>query len=151
MKTKFPRTSKRNKRNDEFRAEGIIDKIKRKREMKQDGEWEEKKREDKQVKRLKKVRNMESKGKTESNRYKKLKEKVYNPFPEKSPSRSKAIKQFKEDYNRVGKVESGEYDNEKREFHWNKRSKQVDLLPSSDADRPITKGVKKRNLGKNWK
>jgi len=84
MKTKFPRTNKRNKRNDEFRAEGIIDKLRRKREMKQDGEWEEKKREDKQVKRLKKVRNMESKGKTESNRYKKLKEKVYNPFPEKS-------------------------------------------------------------------
>jgi len=149
MKTKFPRTNKRNKRNDEFRAEGIIDKLRRKREMKQDGEWEEKKREDKQVKRLKKVRNMESKGKTETSRYKKLREEVYNPFPDNPPKRKDAIAKFKQGY--TDKNKEAEYNNEKREFYFNKGNKKVELLPSDDADRPITKGVKKRNLGKNWK
>ena len=151
MKPKFPRTNKRQKRNDEFRADGIIDKIRRKREMKKDGEWKEKKREDKQVDRLARVRKMESKGNTESNRYKKLKEKVYNPFPDNPPKRKDAIKKFKKAYTDKNRGDLREYNNEKVEFHFNKSNKKVELLPSNDADMPITKGVKKRNLGKNWK
>ena len=112
MKPKFPRTNKRQKRNDEFRADGIIDKIRRKREMKKDGEWKEKKREDKQVDRLAKVRKMESKGNTESNRYKKLKEKVYNPFPENPPKRKDAIKKFKKAYTDKNRGDLREYNNE---------------------------------------
>ena len=38
---------------------------------------------------------------------------------------------------------------ERREFYWD--GKNVSLLPTDDADRPITKGVKKRNLGQNFK
>ena len=147
----FPSSRQRQKRNDEVRSEGIIDKLRRKREMKQDGEWEEKKREDKQVDRLARVRKMESKGKTKSNRYKKLKEKVYNPFPDIPQKRKDAISKFKQAYTKKNKGDLTEYNNEKKEFHWNKGSKKVKLLPSDDADRPITKGVKKRNLGKNWK
>ena len=62
-----------------------------------------------------------------------------------------AWKEFKKGYEKVGKVKSGEYDREKREFYYSKENKRVELLPSDDADRPITKGVKKRNLGKNFK
>ena len=145
----FPSSRQRQKRNDEVRSEGIIEKLRKRREMKQDGEWKEAKREDKQIKKLAKVRKMESKGKTESNRYKKLREEVYNPFPENPPKRKDAIAKFKQGY--TDKNKEAEYNNEKREFHWNKGSRKVELLPSDDADRPITKGVKKRNLGKNWK
>ena len=38
------------------------------------------KRENKQVRKLKKLRSLDSKNKTSTNRYKKLKQKVYNPF-----------------------------------------------------------------------
>ena len=38
------------------------------------------KRENKQVRKLKKLRSLDSKGKTDTNRYKKLKKQVYNPF-----------------------------------------------------------------------
>jgi len=38
------------------------------------------KRENKQVRKLKKLRSLDSKGKNSTNRYKKLKQKVYNPF-----------------------------------------------------------------------
>lgn len=114
-----------------------------------DKEDPEVKRENKQVKKLKKLRKLDSKGKTETNRYKKLKEKVYNPFPEKTLSRRKAIKEFKEGYAKVGKVKSGEFARERREFYWD--GKNVELLPTDDADRTITKGIKKRNLGQNWK
>ena len=119
--------------------------------LRKDKEDPEVKREDKQVKRKKRLDKMSSKGKTETSRYKKLKEKVYNPFPEKTSGRRKAIKEFKKGYEKVGKVKSGEYDREKREFYYSKENKKVELLPSDDADRPITKGVKKRNLGKNFK
>jgi len=151
MKNKFPISRKRLQRPDEIRGEGILEKIRRKREMKQDGEWEEKKREDKQVDRLARVRKMESKDKTKSNRYKKLKEKVYNPFPENPPKRKDAISKFRQGYTDKNKGDLKEYNTEKTEFYWNKGNKKVELLPSDDADRPITKGVKKRNLGKNWK
>jgi len=117
--------------------------------LRKDKEDPEVKREDKQVKRKKRLDKMSSKGKTETSRYKKLKEKVYNPFPEKTSGRRKAIKEFKEGYEKVGKVKSGEYARERREFYWD--GKNVELLPTDDADRTITKGIKKRNLGQNFK
>ena len=40
-------------------------------------------RENKQVRRLERLRKLEGKGKTDSKRYSKLKDKVYNPFPNK--------------------------------------------------------------------
>ena len=167
MKNRFPSTNQRQKRNDEVRSEGIIEKLRKRREMKQDGEWKEAKREDKQIKKLEKVRKMESKGKTETDRYKKLKDEVYTPFPEPT-SRKKAIEEFKKDYtDRKTKmtgtrfetpVTSGqninEYNTEKGEFYFTGGALQkgrVKRLPTDEGDAPITKGVKKRNLGKNWK
>ena len=168
MKNKFPSSKKRLQRPDEARGEGILEKLRKKREMKKEGEWSEVKRENKQVKKLAKVRKMESKGKTETDRYKKLKEEVYNPFAEKPTSRRKAVENFKKGYMDRTTKNTGtrfekpvtpkqnldEYNREKREFHFTggvlKKGK-VELLPSDDADRPITKGVKKRNLGKNFK
>ncbi len=41
----------------------------------------EERREKKQMKKLKRLRRLEAKGKTNTKRYGKLKEKVYNPFP----------------------------------------------------------------------
>jgi len=143
MINKFPRTTNRRTRRDEDRMDSMISNI--------DGNRKEVRRENKQVKKLKKLRSLESKGKAGTNRYNKLKEKVYNPFPDETTSRRKAIKEFKKGYEKVGKVKSGEYDREKREFYYSKENKRVELLPSDDADRPITKGVKKRNLGKNFK
>jgi len=49
------------------------------------------------------------------------------------------------------KTKGGEYASEKEEFYYDRKNKKVSLLPSDDADRPITKGVKKRNLGSNFK
>jgi len=163
----FPSSKKRSKRPDEVRGEGILEKLRRRREMKQDGEWEEKKREDKQVKKLAKVRKMEKKGKTETDRYKKLKDEVYTPFPEPT-SRKKAIQEFKKGYTDRKTKMTGtrferavtpqqnidEYNTEKGEFYFTGGALQkgrVKLLPSDDADRPITKGIRKRNLGKNFK
>ena len=151
MKNRFPSTNQRQKRNDEIRSEGIIEKLRKRREMKQDGEWKEAKREEKQIKKLAKVREMESKGKTESNRYKNLREKVYNPFPDNPPKRKDAIAKFKQGYTDKNRGDLTEYNKEKREFYWNKGNKKVELIPSDDADRTITKDIKKRNLGKNWK
>lgn len=143
MINKFPRTTNRRRRGDEDRMGSMMSNM--------DDNRKEVKRENKQVRKLKKLRGLESKGKTGTNRYNKLKEKVYNPFPDETISRRKAIKEFKKGYEKVGKVKSGEYDREKREFYYSKENKRVELLPSDDADRPITKGVKKRNLGKNFK
>jgi hypothetical protein len=120
MTNKFPSSKKRLQRPDEIRGEGILEKLRRKREMKQDGEWKEAKREDKQIKKLAKVRKMESKGKTESNRYKNLREEVYNPFPDNPPKRKDAISKFKQGYTDKNKGDLTEYNKEKREFHWNK-------------------------------
>ena len=106
-------------------------------------------RENKQVRSLKRLRRLEGKGKTETNRYKKLKEKVYTPFPDKDPSRRKAVKEFKKGYKELGKVKSGEYDREKTEFHFS--NGKISLMPTDDADVPITKGIKKRNQGKNFR
>jgi|TARA_A100000172_G_scaffold20465_2_gene11605 hypothetical protein len=131
--------------------------------LRKDKEDPEVKREDKQVKRKKRLDKMSSKGKTETSRYKKLKEKVYNPFPEKTSGRRKAIKEFKKGYmDRTSKMKGtrfetkltpeqnlAEYTRERREFYWD--GKNVSLLPTDDADRPITKGIKKRNLGQNFK
>ena len=50
-----------------------------------DDNRKEVRRENKQVRSLKRLRTLKSKGKTGTNRYKKLREKVYNPFPDKSP------------------------------------------------------------------
>jgi hypothetical protein len=50
-----------------------------------DDNRKEVRRENKQVRSLKRLRTLKSKGKTGTNRYKKLREKVYNPFPYKSP------------------------------------------------------------------
>lgn len=112
------------------------------------------KREDKQVKSLKRLKRLESKGKTNTNRYKKLKEKVYNPFAEKKKGRIKSIKDFKKGYDDLGKVKSGEYDNEKRESYFTGKFLKrgvIAKLPMDDADRTIETGVKKRRLGKNFK
>lgn len=147
----FPSSKKRSKRPDEMRGEGILEKLRKRREAKREGELPEIKRENNQIKKLAKVRKMESKGKTETNRYKKLKDEVYNPFPDNPSKRKDAISKFRQGYTDKNKGDLTEYNKEKREFHWNKESKKVELLPSDDADRPITKGVKKRNLGKNWK
>tara|TARA_R110002020_G_scaffold118140_1_gene270088 strand:- start:22 stop:510 length:489 start_codon:yes stop_codon:yes gene_type:complete len=49
------------------------------------GERKEVRRENKQVRSLKRLRTLKSKGKTDTKRFKRLKEKVYNPFPDKSP------------------------------------------------------------------
>ena len=167
MKNRFPSTNQRQKRNDEIRSEGIIEKLRRKREMKQDGEWEEKKREDIVMKKLAKVRKMEKKGKTDSDRYKKLKDEAYTPFPEPT-SRKKAKESFKKGYTDRKTKKTGtkfetpvtpeqninEYNTEKGEFYFTGGALQkgrVKMLPTDDADRTITKGIKKRNLGKNWK
>ena len=40
MKNHFPSTNQRQKRNDEIRSEGIIDKLKKRREMKKEGPQE---------------------------------------------------------------------------------------------------------------
>ena len=141
MINKFPRKTNRRQRGDENRMGSMMSNI--------DDNRKEVRRENKQVRKLKKLRSLESKGKTGTNRYSKLKEKVYNPFPENTNSRRKAIKEFKEGYEKVGKVKSGEYARERREFYWD--GKNVELLPTDDADRIITKGIKKRNLGENFK
>jgi|TARA_R100000541_G_scaffold58916_3_gene71060 hypothetical protein len=69
----------------------------------------------------------------------------------KKTGRRKAIKAFEQGYRNEGKIKTGEYASEKREFYYDRKSKKVELLPSDDADRPITDGVKKRNLGSNFK
>tara|TARA_R110001583_G_scaffold39545_4_gene126499 strand:+ start:1353 stop:1508 length:156 start_codon:yes stop_codon:yes gene_type:complete len=48
-----------------------------------DDNRKEVRRENKQVRSLKRLRTLKSKGKTGTSRYKKLREKVYNPFPDK--------------------------------------------------------------------
>lgn len=65
--------------------------------------------------------------------------------------RRKAIKAFEQKYRDANKIESGEYAKEKGEFYYDHKNKKVSLLPTDDADRPITTGVKKRNLGENFK
>tara|TARA_R110000822_G_scaffold228140_1_gene360617 strand:+ start:255 stop:662 length:408 start_codon:yes stop_codon:yes gene_type:complete len=122
------------------------------------------KREDKQVKRKKKLDKLSSKGKTETSRYKKLKEKVYNPFPEKTTGRRKSIKNKKKGYmdrttkNTGTRFETkvtpeqnlAEYTREIREFYWD--GKNISYKPTDAGDAPIDpKGVKKRNLGQNFK
>jgi hypothetical protein len=73
-----------------------------------------------------------------------------NKPPRKSlKRRRKAIRAFKKGYKDLGKVKSGEYDREKREFFFN--GKDVSLMPTNDADVPITKGIKKRNQGQNFR
>jgi len=163
----FPSSRQRQKRNDEIRSEGIIEKLRKRREMKQDGEWKEAKREDKQIKKLAKVRKMESKGKTETDRYKKLHDEVYTPFPEPT-SRKKAKKRFKEGYTSrdtkgkgtkfetpvTHKQNIAEYNTEKGEHYFTGgaiRKGRIKLLPTDAGDAPIEKGIRKRNLGKNWK
>jgi len=69
----------------------------------------------------------------------------------KKTGRRKAIKAFEQSYRSAGKIKSGEYAREKREFYYDRKNKEVSLLPTDDADRIITKGVKKRNLGENFK
>ncbi len=65
-----------------------------------------------------------------------------------------AIRDFKKGYEEKGKVKSGEYGTEKDEHYFTggflKRGK-VELLDTDEGDAPITKDVKKRNLGENWK
>ena len=156
---KFPSNKRRQTRPDEDQMSKTVFKAK------DEGNEKEIRREDRQVKRISKLKKLESKDKTETNRYKKLKEKVYNPFPEKTLSRRDEIKDFKKGYMdrktkytglplerpvRPGENKS-EYNNEKGEFYYNKINKKVSMLPTDYADRPITKGVKKRNLGKNFK
>ena len=69
----------------------------------------------------------------------------------KRTGRRKAIKAFEQSYRDAGKIKTGEYAREKGEFYYDRKNKEVSLLPTDDADRPITKGVKKRNLGENFK
>ena len=65
-----------------------------------------------------------------------------------SINRDIAIKKFKQDYADVGKVKSGEYDKEKGEFHWD--GNKISLIPTDDAERQNTTGIKPKNLGINW-
>lgn len=163
----FPSSKKRSKRPDEVRGEGILEKLRKRREAKREGELPEIKRENKQIKKLAKVRKMESKGKTETNRYKKLKDEVYTPFPEPT-SRKKAIAEFKKGYTDRKTKMTGtrfetpvtpeqnikEYNTEKGEFYFTGGALQkgrVKMLPTDEGDAPITKGIRKRNLGKNFK
>ena len=163
----FPSSKKRSKRPDETRGEGILEKLRKRREAKREGELPEIKRENNQIKKLAKVRKMESKGKTETNRYKKLKDEVYNPFPEPT-SRKKAIEEFKKGYTDRKTKMTGtkferpvtpeqnikEYNTEKGEFYFTGgalRKGRIKMLPTDEGDAPITKGIKKRNLGKNFK
>jgi hypothetical protein len=134
--------------------------------LRKDKEDPEVKREDKQVKRKKKLDKLSSKGKTETKRYKKLKEKVYNPFPEETLGRRKSIKEFKKGYmdrttkNTGTRFETkvtpeqnlAEYTRERREFYWDGKNKKIEYKPTDAGDAPIDpKGVKKRNLGQNFK
>jgi len=163
----FPSSKKRLKRPDEMRGEGILEKLRKRREAKREGELPEIKRENNQIKKLAKVRKMESKGKTETNRYKKLKDEVYNPLPEPK-RRKKAIAEFKKGYTDRKTKMTGtrferpvtpeqnikEYNTEKGEFYFTGgalRKGRVKMLPTDEGDAPITKGIKKRNLGKNFK
>ena len=66
-----------------------------------------------------------------------------------SINRDIAIKKFKNDYDKVGKVKSGEYDREKGEFHWD--GNKISLIPTDDGEVQITKGIQPKNQGKNWK
>ena len=66
-----------------------------------------------------------------------------------SINRDIAIKKFKGDYEKVGKVKSGEYDREKGEFHWD--GNKISLIPTDDAEVQNTKGIQPKNQGKNWK
>ena len=158
MINKFPRKTNRRQRGDEDRMGSMMSNI--------DDNRKEVRRENKQVRKLKKLRSLESKGKTGTNRYSKLKEKVYNPFPENTNSRRKAIKKFKKDYmdrttkNTGTRFETkltpeqnlAEYTRERREFYWDRKSKKIDYKPTDAGDAPIDpKGVKKRNLGQNFK
>jgi hypothetical protein len=106
-----------------MRGEGILEKLRKRREAKREGELPEIKRENNQIKKLAKVRKMESKGKTETNRYKKLKDEVYNPFPDNPSKRKDAISKFRQGYTDKNKGDLTEYNKEKREFHWNKKAK----------------------------
>lgn len=65
--------------------------------------------------------------------------------------RKKAIKDFEQSYRDVGKIKTGEYDREKREFYYDNKRKDIFPLPTDDADRTITTGIKKKNLGENFK
>ena len=66
-----------------------------------------------------------------------------------SINRDIAIKKFKGDYEKVGKVKSGEYDREKGEFHWD--GNKISLIPTDDAEVQNTTGIQSKNQGKNWK
>ena len=66
-----------------------------------------------------------------------------------SINRDIAIKKFKGDYEKVGKVKSGEYDREKGEFHWD--GNKISLIPTDDAEIQNTTGIQPKNQGKNWK
>lgn len=69
----------------------------------------------------------------------------------KKPGRRKAIKAFEQSYRDKGKIKSGEYAREKNEFYYDKSSRQV-VNKYDDADNPVfPEGIKKRNLGKNFK
>ena len=65
-----------------------------------------------------------------------------------SINRDIAIKKFKEGYDKVGKVKSGEYDREKGEFHWD--GNKISLIPTDDAERQNTTGLQPKTLGINW-
>jgi hypothetical protein len=66
-----------------------------------------------------------------------------------SINRDIAIKKFRGDYDKVGKVKSGEYDREKGEFHWD--GNKISLIPTDDAEIQNTTGIQPKNQGKNWK
>lgn len=66
-----------------------------------------------------------------------------------SINRDIAIKKFRGDYDKVGKVKSGEYDREKGEFHWD--GNKISLIPTDDAEVQNTTGIQPKNQGKNWK
>jgi len=65
--------------------------------------------------------------------------------------RRKEIKKFKKGYTDKNNGDLTEFNSEKQEFYYDKTSKKI-LNKYDDADNPIfPEGIKKRNLGANWK
>ena len=68
--------------------------------------------------------------------------------------KSKCAKAWKKWEAGYAKKEGGKEEaaRERREFYWDRKSKKIDYKPTDAGDAPIDpKGVKKRNLGQNFK
>ncbi len=95
------------------------------------GERKEVRRENKQVRSLKRLRTLKSKGKTDTKRFKRLKEKVYNPFPDNSPFKKSPTDPSKKAKSAVNNDPTG-------------------LGLKREMDRRINEGVKKSRITKQY-